>query len=200
MASFYRFHCTLGSYGAENAESISRVGYSARFEDIQTNNFQWNRFEAVFYRHGQSADFSINEWKFSPYVSGEYRIYPQIPPDSPEFVIRALDPHQHQFECKVYSNGLFKEAAEDFLNTIHLLCKFPNREYADSFYKLKKRKNSNSRIENEDLLPLLQNIKEFYDRYHNAENPDELFWGQLKDTYNEAVGDFIESLDSMRIE
>ena len=200
MVLKFNFRITIGSYDAVQTEYLSETGYSARFENIQTPDYHQNDFRATFYYDGQTEDIRINGWTFCPYIQGSYRIYNVIPADSPKFVIRALDPQQHQYECEVYTNGFFKEAAEDYLNLIHLLSKFPNREYADSFYKLKMRNNCNFRIGTEDLLPLLQSIKEYYGRYHDEENTDELFWGQLKDTYNEAVDDYTESLDSMKIE
>ena len=40
-------------------------------------------------------------------------------------------------EIKIYTSGFFKEAAADFINNIELISKFPNRDFATVFYKMK---------------------------------------------------------------
>jgi hypothetical protein len=196
MKDYYlKLNSSIGSYYAEETEELCTFNYAAEFRRIVTTDFKWDNFEAEFYTHGELEDLKINGWTFSHRIEGRYRIYNQMEPDSPEFTVNGVDPEKHLLEIKIYSSGFFKEAAADFMNNIKLISKFPNRDIATVFYKMKNWDKGSKPI---DVLPLLKDMNTFYKSYHE-EISDELFWDKIRKTVDKTIEDYKKTIDLLAI-
>ena len=194
----FTLQSTLGSFYTNESDELSTEGYAAKFSSIGTGDFKWNRLEGIFYTEGQMKDFEINGWTFSYRIEGHHRIYNVADPDSPEFIIKGLDPHRQVFEAKVYTFGFFKEACADFMNGIHFYSKFPDRDIAQAFNKLKNRmKGINIEQRMNDLLPLIQEIRSFYNT-HKTDN-DTQFYDHIKLELNAAIEDYVKQLNKLKL-
>lgn len=191
----YKLNSSIGSYYAEETEELSPCGYAARFCSIYTGDFRWNKLEADFYTDGKLEDIQMNGWTFSYHIEGHHRIYNQMGPDSPKFIIKGLDPKQHQLEVEIYSFPFFKEAAADFMNNITLISKFPDRDIVTAYYNMK---NWNRGAKPIDTLPLLEKIKKFY-TLNCREINDELFWDKIRKTVDEIIENYQKTIDTLRI-
>ncbi len=193
--TIFELKTSVERYYADQVSFIPSQGYGAKFSIIETNSYNWNRFDALFYKNRQDGDIEMNGWTFSNMISGDYRIYNQMPSDSPEFTIKAIDPQQHRWELKVHTEGFFKEAAADYLNNIDFISKFPNRECAKAYYYVKNKEDS---YESTEFLGYLKKLRDYYQScYQEGEN--ELFWDEIKTTYNKAIEDYKESIDSLKL-
>lgn len=191
----FKLNSSIGSYFAEETEVLPSSGYAARFSSIATMDFKWNKLEAEFYTDGKLEDIQLNGWTFSYRIEGRHRIYNQMSPDSPEFTIKGIDPEQHLLEIKMYTFGFLKEAAADFINNIMLISKFPDRDTATTYYKLK---NWNRESKTVDVLPLLKELKSFYSFNHDSIT-DEMFWDRIKMSVDKAVEDYKKTIDTLKI-
>ena len=192
---YFKLNSSIGSYYAEETEELCTFNYAAEFRRIVTTDFKWDKFEADFYTHGKLEDIKIKGWTFSHRIEGIHRIYNQISPDSPEFKIKGLDPERHLLEIKIYTSGFFKEAAADFINNIELISKFPNRDFATVFYKMK---NWNKGAKPIEVLPLLKEINTFY-KLNHKEISDELFWDKIRKAIDKAIEDYKKTIDLLAI-
>ena len=194
----FTLQSSLGSFYANESDELSSEGYAAKFSSIGTGDFKWHKLEGIFYTEGQMKDFEINGWTFSYRIEGLHRIYNIADPDSPEFTIKGLDPHQQVFEARVYTFGFFKEACADFMNEIHFYSKFPDRDIAQAFNKLKNRlKGSNIDKEMNNLLPLIQEIRSFYSTHRT--NNEAKFYDQIKLELNAAIDDYVKQLNKLKM-
>ncbi len=190
---FFRLNSSIGSYYAEETKELCTLGYAARFCSIGTMDFKWNHLEAEFYTDGKMEDIQLNGWTFSYRIEGKHRIYKQMGPDSPEFTIKGLDPEQHLFEIRIYTGGFFKEAAADFINNIMLISKFPDKDIATAYYKLK-----NYNREKTDVIPLLKELEWFYSSNYKS-NTDELFWDKIRMSVNKTIEAYKEFIDTLKL-
>ena len=192
---FYELKTSIGSYYAIKKDNFPSIGYAAKFSIIRTMSYSYNDFLAIFHYNGHDEDLKMNGWTFSNRISGSYRIYNQMPSDSPEFTIKALDPLQHQWELEFHTKGFFKEAAADFMNTITLISKFPNREIANAFYYIKQHGGD---FESSEFINCLKEIRDYYQSSYE-EGTDEFFWDQVKTTYNSVIEEYKESIDALKL-
>lgn len=192
---FYELKTSIGSYYAINRDYFHSNGYAAKFSIIKTMSYSYNDFQAIFHYNGHDEDIEMNGWTFSNRISGSYRIYNQMPPDSPEFTIKALDPLQHKWQLEIHTNGLFKEAAADFMNAITLISKFHNRDIANAYFYIKQHGDI---FEPSEFMNCLKEIKGYYQSFYE-EGTDEFFWDQVKSTYNSVIKKIIESIDAMKL-
>lgn len=192
---FYEIKTSIGSYYAINKDYLPTIGYAAKFCIIRTLSYNYNDFEAIFCYNGDDVDLEMNGWTFSNRISGSYRIYNQIPSDSPEFTIKALDPLQHQWQLEVHTDGFFKEAAADYMNSIALISKFPNRDIADAYYYIKQHGDD---FESSEITSRFSVIRDYYQSTYE-EGTDEFFWDQIKTTYNKALEKYKLYIDSLRL-
>ena len=119
--------------------------------------------------------------------------YKQMSPDSSEFTIKGLDPEQHLLEIRIYSDGFFKEAAADFMNNITMISKFPDRDIATAYYKIK-----NYNREMTDVVPLLQKMKWFYSSNYES-NTDELFWDRIRKSIDNTIEAYKKLIDTLKL-
>ena len=199
MDYFYQINSTIDSYYAIETEELSKEGYSAKFSSIATGDFKWKRMEAYFFNNGKMEDFNINEWVFSYRIEGYHRIYNQMSPDSPEFIINGLDPLRQQFKAKIYTSGFFREAVADFMNNITLYSKFPNRDVAQTFNTLQNWISGSDRDKNmEELLPIIIKLKDFY-KSNYTRNSDGYYWDRIKMLINESIEKYLKNIEDLKI-
>ena len=192
---YFELETSIGLYYAINRFSLPTEGYAVSFRCISTMSYHSNDFEAVFYDNRQCEDIEMNGWTFCNRINGHYRTYNQMPSDSLEFTIKALDPLQHQWELEIHTNGFFKEAAADFMNTISMISKFPNREIANAYYCIKQ---NGGDFESSEFMNCLKEIRDYYHSSYE-EGTDEFFWDQVKTTYNSVIEEYKESIDALKL-
>lgn len=195
MNRIFELKTSIERYYANQVSVVPSQGYGAIFSIIKTMSYSSNIFDAVFYNNQQGGDVEMNGWTFSNRINGHYRTYNQMPADSPEFTIMALDPLQHQWQLEVHTNGFFKEAAADFMNTITMISKFPNREIANAYYCIKQ---NGGDFESSEFMNCLKEIRDYYHSSYE-EGTDEFFWDQVKTTYNSVIEEYKESIDALKL-
>ena len=198
MEYFYKINSTIESYYAIETEELSIEGYSAKFTSINRGDFKWNKMEAFFYTNGQMKDFCMNGWVFSHRIEGRHRIYNVMNPGAPEFIINGIDPLRQHFQAKIYTWGFLKEAVADYMNSISLYSKFPNRDIAQSYNSLL---NWNEEPNNEkrgEILPLVNKLREYY-KNTDKNNSDALLLDQVKLIVNKSIDDYLNYISELKI-
>jgi hypothetical protein len=84
-------------------------------------------------------------------------------PGAPEFIINGIDPLRQHFQVKIYTWGFLKEAAADYMNSITLYSKFPNRDIAQSYNSLLNWKEEPNNVRMDEILPLVNKLREYYE-------------------------------------